>query len=72
VEVRRIAAAIVKGVSMRSLARELNIRGSSTITGNRPWSQGHLGSVMLSPRLAGLRVHGERDKVTGRGSAWGR
>ena len=26
-------------------------------TGNRPWSQGHLRSVMLSPRLAGYRAH---------------
>jgi hypothetical protein len=42
---------------MRSPAREPNLRGSSTVTGNRPWSQGHLRSVVLSPKLAGLRVH---------------
>jgi site-specific DNA recombinase len=61
-EVRRIADNIVKGVSLRSMARELNERAIPTTTGNRPWSQGHLRSVMLSPRLAGFRAHRERDK----------
>ena len=61
VEIRALADAIVRGVSLRSLARDLNQRGIPTTTGSAPWSQPKLRSVMLSPRLAGLRAHRERD-----------
>jgi DNA invertase Pin-like site-specific DNA recombinase len=61
VEIRAVADAIVRGVSLRSLARDLNERGIPTATGNAPWSQAKLRSVMLSPRLAGFRSHRERD-----------
>jgi site-specific DNA recombinase len=61
-EIRAIADAIVRGVSLRSLARELNERGVPTVTGSAPWSQPKLRSVMLSPRLAGFRSHRERDE----------
>jgi site-specific DNA recombinase len=64
-EIRRIADAIIKGVSMKSLARELNQRGVPTVTGQQAWSQGHLRSAMISPRLAGLRVH--HGEVVGKG-----
>jgi DNA invertase Pin-like site-specific DNA recombinase len=60
-EIRSIADAITRGVSLRSLARELNERGISTTTGSQGWSQAKLRSVLLSPRLAGLRSHGEHD-----------
>jgi site-specific DNA recombinase len=56
-EVRRIADAITRGVSLRSMARELNGRGVATVSGNRPWTQAALRGVMTSPRLAGLRTH---------------
>ncbi len=59
VEIRRIAQSITRGVSLRSMARELNQRGIPTTTGKRPWTQGHLRSVLLSPRLAGYRAHGD-------------
>ena len=68
VEVRRIADAIVKGVSLRSLARELNGRGVPTTAALRPvplgggkhgWTQAKLRGVMVSPRLAGYRAHRE-------------
>jgi site-specific DNA recombinase len=57
VEIRAIADAIVRGVSLRSLAAELNQRGIPTATGTAPWSQPKLRSVMLRPRLAGYRTH---------------
>ncbi len=68
VEVRRIADAVVKGVSLRSLARELNGRGVPTTAALRPvplgggkhgWTQAKLRGVMLSPRVAGYRAHRE-------------
>ena len=64
-EIRRIADAIVRGVSLRGLARELNERGIPTTTGSSPWSQAKLRSVMLSPRLAGFRAH--HGKIVGKG-----
>ena len=57
VEIRAVADAIVRGVSLRSLAAELNQRGVPTATGSAPWSQPKLRSVMLRPRLAGYRTH---------------
>ncbi len=57
VEIRAVADAIVRGVSLRSLARDLNERGIPTVTGSAPWSQAKLRSVMLRPRLAGYRTH---------------
>jgi site-specific DNA recombinase len=56
-EIRALADAIVRGVSLRSLAADLNQRGVPTATGNAPWSQAKLRSVMLRPRLAGYRTH---------------
>lgn len=55
-EVRRIADAVVRGQSLRSLAIELNERGVTTVTGKR-WSSAHLRSVLVRTRLAGLREH---------------
>jgi site-specific DNA recombinase len=57
VEIRAVADAIVRGVSLRSLAAEMNKRGVPTVTGSAPWSQAKLRSAMLRPRLAGYRTH---------------
>ncbi|MGO9250171.1 MAG: recombinase family protein, partial [Mycobacterium sp.] len=53
-EIRRIASAVVRGESLRSLALDLNQRGVPTATGKR-WGSSHLRSTLLAPRLAGIR-----------------
>lgn len=65
-EIRRLADAVIRGQSLRSLALELNERRIPTVTGKR-WSSQHLSKMLLRPRLAGLRQH--RGKVIGEG-AW--
>jgi DNA invertase Pin-like site-specific DNA recombinase len=55
-EVKRIAHAVVRGQSLRSLAMELNQRGVMTVTGKR-WTSAHLRSMLMHSRLAGLREH---------------
>jgi site-specific DNA recombinase len=61
-EVRRLADAVIRGESLRSLARELNERGVTTVTGKR-WTSAHLRSMLVRTRLAGLREH--RGKIVG-------
>ncbi|MBZ4580998.1 recombinase family protein [Mycobacterium avium] len=56
VEIKRIANAVVRGQSLRSLALELNERGVTTVTGKR-WTSAHLRSMLVRSRLAGLREH---------------
>ena len=65
-EVRRIADAVIRGQSLRSLALELNERGVPTVKGKR-WSSAHLRSMLVRSRLAGLREH--RSKIIGQ-AAW--
>jgi site-specific DNA recombinase len=65
VEIRALADAIVRGVSLRSLASELNERSVPTVTGSAPWSQPKLRSVMMRPRLAGYSTH--HGEIVGRG-----
>lgn len=65
-EVRRIADAVVRGQSLRSLALELNERDVTTVTGKR-WTSAHLRSMLVHTRLAGLREH--RGKIVGP-AAW--
>jgi site-specific DNA recombinase len=65
-EVRRIADAVVRGQSLRSLAIELNERGVTTVTGKR-WTSAHLRSMLVHSRLAGLREH--HGKIIGQ-AAW--
>jgi len=55
-EVQRIANAIIRGQSLRSLAIELNSRGITTVTG-KSWTSAHLRSMLMHARLAGLREH---------------
>ena len=56
-EVRRIANAVIRGQSLRSLAVELNSRGIKTVTGRKPWTSAHLRSMLMHARVAGLREH---------------
>lgn len=65
-EIRRIADAVIRGQSLRSLAIELNERGVKTVTG-KTWSSAHLRSVLTRNRLAGLREH--RGKIVAE-AAW--
>ena len=64
-EIRRLAHAVICGQSLRSLALELNERGVPTVKGKR-WASSHLRSMLLRPRLAGLRQH--RGKIVAKGS----
>lgn len=61
-EIRRVADAILGGQSLRSLAKELNGRGIKTVTGKGPWTSSHLRKMIMRPRLAGLRVHDDKQK----------
>jgi len=56
-EIRRLADAVRRGVSLRSLARDLNQRGVPTVTGNHPWAPAQLRAALLRPRLIGMRAH---------------
>lgn len=53
---REVAERWLAGASMRSLANELNERGLRATTGNA-WNHQTLRRTLLSPRLAGWRVH---------------
>jgi DNA invertase Pin-like site-specific DNA recombinase len=54
--IRRAAADIISGVAMHAIARSWNEQGVKTPYGNI-WRQAPLRQMMLSPRLAGYRVH---------------
>jgi site-specific DNA recombinase len=56
VEIKRLANAVVSGESLRSLALDLNRRGVPTVKGGQ-WTSGHLRSILLRPRLIGMRAH---------------
>jgi site-specific DNA recombinase len=55
---------VICGQSLRSLALELNARGVPTVKGKK-WASSHLRSMLLRPRLAGLREH--RGKIVAKG-----
>ena len=63
-EIRRLADAVICGQCLRSLALELNARGVPTVKGKK-WASSHLRSMLLRPRLAGLREH--RGKIVAKG-----
>lgn len=63
-EIKRLADAVICGQSLRSLALEMNERGVPTVKGGR-WASSHLRSMLLRPRLAGLREH--RGKIVAKG-----
>lgn len=59
-EIAKATEAIVSGVSLRSLVRDLNERGISTATGRSPWTSVALKETIMRPRTAGLSsYHGE-------------
>lgn len=68
-EVRRIAADLLGGRSINSVVRDLNGRGVMTSRGN-PWTGATVKQMMLSPRLAGFRVHQGEVFVDPRTKKW--
>ncbi|SLE61069.1 site-specific recombinase, DNA invertase Pin [Mycobacteroides abscessus subsp. massiliense] len=59
-EIAKATEAIVSGVSLRSLVRDLNERGIPTATGRGPWTSVALKDTIMRPRTAGLSsYHGE-------------
>ena len=51
------AEAVVSGVSLRSLVRNLNERKVPTATGKGQWTSQQLRDILIRPRTAGLSVH---------------
>jgi site-specific DNA recombinase len=47
---------ILAGASLRSVTRDLNARGVQSVK-QRPWTPRVLRSILISPRIAGLRAH---------------
>lgn len=60
--IRRGAAAVLAGESLRSVAREWNAAGITTATGKQ-WDMGSVRAVLLRPRNAGLMEH--RGEIVG-------
>ena len=54
--IREAAADIISGVGLHTIARRWNAQGVKTPYGNI-WRQAPVRAMMLSPRLAGFRVH---------------
>ncbi|MGW4423998.1 recombinase family protein [Streptosporangium sp. NPDC004631] len=61
-EIRWMAARLLEGMSLYSIADNLNARGIKPVRSER-WNTASIKSVLKSPRVAGLRVH--LGKVTG-------
>lgn len=61
-EILRASEAVLRGVSLRRLAAELNERRVPTSTG-KPWRQDTIRKVLVRPRNAGLMEH--RGEVVG-------
>lgn len=57
VDIRRAAAAVIAGQSLRSIAIDMNQRGSKTVTGRSPWTAQHLRTALTRPRLIGQREY---------------
>jgi site-specific DNA recombinase len=53
---RHVVARFLAGESLRSLTIWMNKRGAPSVTGT-PWRTQRLRSILLSPRIAGLREH---------------
>jgi DNA invertase Pin-like site-specific DNA recombinase len=56
--IKRMAKAVLSGVSLRSIARDLRAMGILGSTGTQ-WSPGTVRAVLLRPRNAGFMVHRE-------------
>ena len=59
---REVAERWLAGEPMRALARDLQERGVPTVRGGA-WSRTGLRKTLMSPRLAGIRVHRRGDDV---------
>jgi DNA invertase Pin-like site-specific DNA recombinase len=59
--IRRMAQAVLSGVSLRSIARDLREKNVPTSTGTQ-WYPSGVRSVLLRPRNAGFMVHRETSK----------
>jgi site-specific DNA recombinase len=62
--IRELADRILAGETIRGLVADLNARGIATTTGGK-WSPHVLRSLMIRPRIAGIREHGD-DKLYAR------
>lgn len=59
-EVVKAADSIIAGVSLRSIVRDLNLRGVPTASGRGTWTSTVLRAILISPRVAGKSSwHGE-------------
>ncbi|MCB8911078.1 recombinase family protein, partial [Rhodococcus rhodochrous] len=56
-EVAKAADAIIAGVSLRSIVRDLNTRGVPTASGRGKWTSQTLRGILTNPRTAGLSTH---------------
>ncbi|MER6827260.1 recombinase family protein [Streptosporangium sp. NPDC000563] len=56
--IRRMADAVLAGVSVRAVTRDLNTDGIPTADG-KPWQPTYIRDVLMRPRNAGLMVHKE-------------
>jgi site-specific DNA recombinase len=54
--IRTAARRVLAGESLRGVCVDLNDRGVATVTG-RPWTTTVLRTMLISPRIAGLRAH---------------
>jgi DNA invertase Pin-like site-specific DNA recombinase len=62
-EIAKAAEAVVSGVSLRSLVRDLNERGIPTATGRGPWTSVALKDTIMRARTAGLSSY--RGEIVG-------
>lgn len=62
--VREMAARVLHGEGLNAIARDLSARGIPTARG-ASWRAASIRNILMSPRIAGLRVH--RGKVSAKG-----
>lgn len=55
--IREIAARVLDGQSLRSIAKVLTARGEPTVRGNTVWAQKSVQDIVRKPRNAGLRTY---------------
>jgi site-specific DNA recombinase len=64
--IRLMAELVTEGYGLRRVQQELEARGISTAAGG-PWKFAVIGTILKSPRIAGLRLH--RGEIVGQ-AAW--
>lgn len=68
-EIRRIANEMLSGAGINSIVRDINARGVRTPRGNQ-WKAQTLKQMLLSPRLAGYRIHQGRVLINSETKEW--